>query len=172
MSKKSRPTTDVDAALVLTARCCYMPQGVCLVSVCRLVQVHHANVNAVDADGKTALMYAASRGHTSLCQFLVETGGANVETADKHGWTALMHASRRGHLSVCETLVKTGRANVDAADSSQWTALTHACSSRHFSVSRCLVETGHANVEVKCCRGHTHLCIMLVSAATLALPNA
>ena len=48
-----------------------------------------ANVNAVDKDGRTALMFAAEGGHLFCAEFLVASR-ANVTMEDNYGRSALM----------------------------------------------------------------------------------
>ena len=62
------------------------------------------DVNVQDADGKTGLWLAASKGHLPVLEFLVSEG-ANVDDTDKDGMTGLMMASGYGHLSVCQYLI-------------------------------------------------------------------
>ena len=47
-----------------------------------LAGTHGANVDAVDRDGKTALMRAAWNGHTATVTALAGTHGANVDAVD------------------------------------------------------------------------------------------
>ena len=44
-----------------------------------LAGTHGANVDAVNRDGKTALMFAAMNGHTATVTALAGTHGANVD---------------------------------------------------------------------------------------------
>jgi uncharacterized protein len=55
-----------------------------------------ANVNAVDKDGRTALWWAASRGHVECATALIDAE-ADVNKGDKDGDTPLHRASLRGH---------------------------------------------------------------------------
>jgi len=53
-------------------------------------------INASDADGKTALMFAAANGHTETCGLLVNKG-ADANKENRLGWTASMAAKHYGH---------------------------------------------------------------------------
>ncbi len=55
-----------------------------LAAVRYLVEVLHADVNARDADGNTALHDAASRGDTAMVLFLVSRG-ADVKALNRKG---------------------------------------------------------------------------------------
>jgi uncharacterized protein len=50
------------------------------------------NPDTLDADGRTALMYAAFNGHTTVLQKLIQRG-ASLNTCDVYGRTALMMAA-------------------------------------------------------------------------------
>lgn len=66
------------------------------------VQLHlrrGENVNAKDDRGRTALFFAASRGHSEVCRLLVNAG-ADVMLRDKNGDDAFSIATRNGHKSV------------------------------------------------------------------------
>lgn len=52
-----------------------------------------ANVDAMDADGNTALMWAIRKGHADLAYILIEKHGANVNAINFDGETPLMLAA-------------------------------------------------------------------------------
>jgi hypothetical protein len=62
------------------------------------------DVEAVDQNGRTALMFAAENGHTDTVNALAGTHNANVEAVDLNGKTALMIAADRGHTDTAEAL--------------------------------------------------------------------
>ena len=69
---------------------------------------HGVDVNALDADGRTALHEAAKRGHYRVAEVLLRAG-ANVEMPEKHfGNTALHEAARYGRTSMCKVLLVGG----------------------------------------------------------------
>src|SRR3970040_1928956 len=63
-----------------------------------------ADVQARDANGRTALMHAARGGGVSRVEGLLERG-AVVNTADNAGMTPLMLAVRNGHTAVAGLLL-------------------------------------------------------------------
>ncbi len=65
----------------------FAPTGM-LAAVQYLVEVHGADVNAVDHEGMTALHHAASRGDNEMIQYLVSKG-ANVKAVDREGRTTV-----------------------------------------------------------------------------------
>lgn len=101
-----------------------------------------ANVNCVDAEGKTALMLAARASSYRAVQLLLEAG-SDVNAVDRYGKTALMGAcDYRECIEFClrclhteprrmiaEAIVDAG-GNVNALDREQNTALILACKSK------------------------------------------
>ncbi len=61
------------------------------------------NVNATDANGRTPLILAASKGHAKICTLLLQSG-ADPLVRDAAGETALTAADRRGHTELVELL--------------------------------------------------------------------
>jgi ankyrin repeat protein len=70
--------------------------------------VSGADVNASDANGETALMYAAARGDKRTVQALLE-GGPNLDLESKtSGLTAFKIAAMNGHNEIAELLKRAG----------------------------------------------------------------
>jgi ankyrin repeat protein len=111
-------------------------------------------VNAIDNDGLTALMWAAENGHLSVVQYLIEHR-AEVNAKTNYGWTALMWAAESGHLAVVQYLVEQ-RAEVNATTNSGLTALMEAAFKGHLSVVLYLIEHG-AEVNATTNSGSTAL---------------
>ena len=65
----------------------FAPTGM-LAAVKYLVEVHGADVNAVDHEGMTALHHAAARGDNEMISYLVSKG-ANVKAVDREGRTTV-----------------------------------------------------------------------------------
>ena len=64
-------------------------------------------VNVPDDGGWTALMWAASLGHTKICELLLKVS-ADVARKDGDGWTALMLAVDRDWQGPAEILINAG----------------------------------------------------------------
>jgi ankyrin repeat protein len=79
------------------------------------------NVNGADFVGRTALHWAADKGHTSAVQVLLGAGAA-VDASTGRGSTALMWAADKGHVSTVKALL-VGGASIEAANAGGWTAL-------------------------------------------------
>jgi ankyrin repeat protein len=68
--------------------------------------------NALDSDGRSALMLAAAAGHEAAVKALLDAR-ANVDaTGRDRRWTALLHAAKNGHVAVAAALIAAG-ANVE-----------------------------------------------------------
>ncbi|KAL9121680.1 MAG: hypothetical protein Q9187_001757 [Circinaria calcarea] len=74
------------------------------------------DIEATNADGKTALSLAASRGLPNLIRWLFEKG-AQIEAREQDGATPLANAVRNGHQEIVQILLELG-ADPNAVDSS------------------------------------------------------
>jgi ankyrin repeat protein len=84
-----------------------------------------ADVNHVDNEKCTLLMYASECETTHAITKLLLDTGSSVNQRDSKGRTPLMHASRHGHDDNVRLLLDAG-APVDATDNLGWTALHYA----------------------------------------------
>lgn len=87
----------------------------------------HADVNAKDQRGNTALIYATQNlvVNAPVIELLIRSG-ADVNAKGEKGMTALMHAALHDKTTqVVKSLVDAG-ADVAARDKAGWTALMHA----------------------------------------------
>src|SRR5689334_43167 len=66
-----------------------------------------ADVNAPQADGTTALMWAARANDAALVDALI-AAGANVKAANREGATALYEAAESANAQVTEKLLRAG----------------------------------------------------------------
>ncbi len=82
------------------------------------------NPNSRDADGWTALMYAARTDDPQLVKLLLKAK-AELEIANRDGETALLVAARRGNVEAARQLLMAG-ADVKATDARGRTALAWA----------------------------------------------
>jgi ankyrin repeat protein len=88
--------------------------------------------------GRTALMFASSKGFVGIAKKLLARGAdPNVVPTDEQGWTALMAAARAGQAEAVRALLGAG-ADVTAKDKSGKTALDLADAQSHAAVARIL----------------------------------
>ena len=90
----------------------------------RALLAAEVNVNAVRADGATALLWAAHWDNLDLAATLIDAG-ADPNIADSHGVTPLERAAENASLSMIEQLVAAG-ANARVAQTSGLTPLMTA----------------------------------------------
>ncbi|KAI7890678.1 prosome, macropain 26S subunit, non-ATPase, 10, isoform CRA_c [Mucor mucedo] len=87
----------------------------------QMVEKDPSLVQSVDEDGRTALHWAASGGHASIVEYLMNKG-AIVNNPDKDaGWTPLMIAVAAGHEDVVKLLLP--QSDVNHQNESNHTAL-------------------------------------------------
>ncbi len=100
-----------------------------------------AQIDAQDADGRTALMYAAFNGHTDCVRWLLERG-AVVGARENLGRTALMFASTGPFPETVKLLLEFASNPHDADQFEAWTPLMFAAGEGQLEVVRVLLENG------------------------------
>jgi ankyrin repeat protein len=95
----------------------------------KLLLKHKAPVNAVSAQGRSALMSAASEGHEQIARVL-RGAHADVGLVDRSGATALMEAARSGAQAIVQLLAD-AQPDARLRDHHGRDALTLACQSPH-----------------------------------------
>lgn len=99
------------------------------------------NVNAIDADQRTALMLAAFNGHQPIVKLLLDKG-ADVKMVDNVNRTALMFASTGPFNATVVELIKAG-SDVNATDNHEnWTPVMFAAGEGQLEVVKTLVANG------------------------------
>eukprot|EP00406_Dinophysis_acuminata_P011964 CAMPEP_0179236838 /NCGR_PEP_ID=MMETSP0797-20121207/14135_1 /TAXON_ID=47934 /ORGANISM="Dinophysis acuminata, Strain DAEP01" /LENGTH=335 /DNA_ID=CAMNT_0020944109 /DNA_START=42 /DNA_END=1046 /DNA_ORIENTATION=- len=78
--------------------------------ICLLLLKHQCNVNLVDANGQSALFFAASEGDDAKARVLLQHQ-AEVDLNDRYAQTALFWACENGRTSTCRLLIEEGRSN-------------------------------------------------------------
>jgi ankyrin repeat protein len=111
-----------------------------------------AQVNAVNKDGVSALMVAASAGRDGYVRLLLQND-AKADLRDNDGWTALMWAADGGEWSAANELIE-AKANVNAADKKGWTPMMMALVRGRGSVVEHLIKGG-ATMPAKAPDGST-----------------
>lgn len=122
------------------------------VEAVRFMLANGANADALDEDGRTALMMALHNNQQPAATALIE-GGANLEIRDREGKTALMFAGAKGHANAVDAMVKKG-VSVDAQNRNGSTALMFAAENGHVEAARSLKAAG-ASTTLRNRRGHS-----------------
>jgi ankyrin repeat protein len=114
-----------------------------------------ATPDAVDPDGRTALMMAAYNGHTETVKMLLDCG-ARVDATDRVGRTALMYAASGPFAATVQLLITRG-ADPNIRDTEEgFTALMFAAAEGQVEVIKALLSKG-ADVTIKDNDGDTAL---------------
>ncbi|KAK3686838.1 hypothetical protein LTR37_019429 [Vermiconidia calcicola] len=112
------------------------------VSVARILLENRAEVNAMNDNRQTALLWCAQDGQVEVLRLLLENR-ANVNTKDKYGFTALHAAALKGNDEIVRELLIHG-ADPNLTDIDQWTPL-HAAALRQDRPIMLLMEDKVAN---------------------------
>jgi ankyrin repeat protein len=116
------------------------------VAAMRLATAKGANVNATDADGSTAIMYAAANDDLELVRALIKAG-ANVKLKSQLGTSALTEAAIIGSAPIIDALLKAGAdANFKTPDGE--TPLMAAARSGKVDAAKALLDAG-ADINAK-----------------------
>jgi len=112
----------------------------------RLVGPKAANVNATEADGSTAIMYAAANADLELVRALIKAG-ANVKVKNQLGTSALTEAAIIGSAPIIDALLKAGAdPNFKTPDGE--TPLMAAARSGKVDAAKALLDAG-ADINAK-----------------------
>nr|XP_045615687.1 kinase D-interacting substrate of 220 kDa B-like isoform X5 [Procambarus clarkii] len=93
-----------------------------------------------DENGATALILAASKGRSEMCNELI-LHGADVNAEDNDQWSPSITATKEGHVETVATLLDHG-ANIHHKDMGGWTALMWACYKGHTALASMLLSRG------------------------------
>ena len=114
-----------------------------------------ANVNAAEADGFTALHWAAQRDDVQLVELLL-AAGANAKAANRYKVTPLYLAAMNGNAVMMERLLKAGADPDATAEEGQTMLMTTALAGRPEAV-RLLLTRGEAVDATEPYKGQTAL---------------
>ena len=128
-----------------------------------LIEGNQELIKAANERQKTALHFAAEKGHLEIVAYLLENG-AEVDAKSIYKTTPLFSAAETGNLELAEMLIKY-TADVNAFSQFFGTALHRAVYMGHPEVSKYLLEHG-ANVTAQNSTG-----TVLHTAALMGRPN-
>ena len=119
----------------------YAIDGGCSKEVFQKIIDHGADVDAVDSDGRTALMIASLKGNVDAITILLNAG-ADLSISDVYGKTSI-HMVKPGSCSkdALQTIVDRG-ADVNAKSIENVTALMIACKKGNMSATNVLLHAG------------------------------
>ncbi|TFK20488.1 ankyrin [Coprinopsis marcescibilis] len=126
------------------------------------VQVVDMLLGVVDADhvnagSWTALMFAASEGHTEVMKSLLCVQGINInarepDTGHGEGYSALTLAAQNGHLSAVQLLLGVDGIDVNASHWADGTALSQASRQEHIDTVKLLLQQEDVNANSSQCQ--------------------
>lgn len=99
-----------------------------------------ANIDRVDEQGLTALLWACANGQLTTIEYLLKNG-ANPCAQGNKGENALLFACCFGYVDIAKLLLKIGM-DVNYTDESGSTALMYAANNNHPSCVKLLLECG------------------------------
>ena len=114
-----------------------------------------ANVNAAEADGTTALHWAARRDDVATAELLIRAG-AKLDVATRYGVTPMYLAAVSGNAAMIGALLRAG-ANPNSANPGGETALMTAARTGKVDAVALLLERGAAVNAKETVRGQTAL---------------
>lgn len=113
----------------------------------RALLAQKADVNAPQADGATALMWAVRANDAELVDLLL-AAGANAKAANREGATPLLQASENGSAAIIEKLLRAGADVNGTFLTTGETALMQASRTGNVEAIKVLLDHG-ANVNAK-----------------------
>ena len=115
----------------------------------------HADVNAPEADGTTALHWAAHQNDLDLVERLIRAG-ANANVKNDYGATPMSEAAVTGSANLIEALLKAG-ADVESRNADGQTALMVVARTSRVDAAKALLRRGASVNAVEKWRGQTAL---------------
>lgn len=104
------------------------------------------DVNVIDSDGRTALIFAAQKGHIEAVQCLLDNPHIKVDQQDSFGSTALMFAAQENHCPVINILLEHG-ADINKGNTKGTTALRFAVAEGHMEAVKCLLSNPQIKID-------------------------
>jgi ankyrin repeat protein len=112
----------------------------------RTLIAQHADVNGGDADGSTALHWAAQRDSVEIADLLL-AAGANAKAKTRYGVTPLTLACTNGDAAMIEHLIKAGADPNGTSEEGQTSLMTAALTGKADAVRALLAHGANPNVK-------------------------
>lgn len=117
-------------------------------AIVKLLLAHHAQVDAANGIGETALILALQQGNEASARLLL-SAGANVRLGDRRGTTPLIAAAPNGSAEIIKTLLAAGAAR-DARMDDGRTALSWSTFNGNIPALQVLLAAGSdPNIRAK-----------------------
>jgi len=112
-----------------------------------LVQMEGCDINQIDSQGNTPLIWAAKNGHEGVVKILLARDDVNPYKPDNDGRTPLWRAAFNGHERVVKILLERDDVNPDKPDNDGKTPLWWAAYNGHEGVVKVLLERDDINPD-------------------------
>ena len=112
----------------------------------RSLLTEHAEVNALQADGSTALLWAANRDDLEMVELLIRAG-AKVNTANLYGITPLSMACTNGNAAMVEKLLAAGATPKTAQETGETPLMTCSRTGNAEAVKLLLAQGADVNAK-------------------------
>jgi ankyrin repeat protein len=116
------------------------------VKTVRSLVAQHVDVNAADADGSTALHWAARRDQPEIVDLLL-TRGANARAATRYNVTPLSLAATNGNAVIIERLLKAGVDPNSTSEEGQSALMTASLTGRVAAMKALLTHGANTNTR-------------------------
>ncbi|KAM0078874.1 hypothetical protein ACKRZS_008740 [Fusarium odoratissimum] len=113
--------------------------------------------NMRDSDGRTALSYAAEKGHDTVVKLCLDKVDLDIDSSDKYDRTPLWWAATRGHEAIVKLLINTGKVDVDAQDREGRSPLRCAVEHGYEAIIKLLHNEGKCDLNIQDEFGQTAL---------------
>jgi len=112
-----------------------------------LIQIEGCDINQIDSQGNTPLIWAAKNGHEGVVGILLGRDDVNPDKQDNDGTTPLWRAVSGGHEGVVKILLGRDDVNPDKPDNYGETPLWRAASKEHEGVVKMLLRRDDVNPD-------------------------
>ena len=92
-----------------------------------------ADLDLVDKENMSALIWAVMRGYLELVAQIIDAGG-NVYHKDKNGWTALHIACFKNYVEIVEYLLEVVEVRLDNVDEYEFTPKMYAQMENNYEI--------------------------------------
>ncbi|KAB8212621.1 ankyrin repeat-containing domain protein [Aspergillus novoparasiticus] len=115
-----------------------------------LLRQQGISLSTEDLHGRTALWYAAWKGHVDIVDLLLQDPRTNPNCQDaKHGWTPLVAAIKQRHVDIVRNHLEIACASINTRDRKRWTPIFYAIDSRQMDIVRLLLANPAINLGVR-----------------------